>query len=164
MHFASARPRKGTTNMTQFTGAPIFDAGENTEGLTLREMQGPAIEAPAATGNPADRIADDPELTLAIIHGAMSRPPARRSCCTPAIRRSSTTSPSGTTAHAELHGRQRTPIHGSADRQSRSVRSQSAGIGQRATAPLTNAGRASRRGRHFRQGVGTSREEATCPR
>ncbi|WP_431238763.1 amidohydrolase family protein [Mycolicibacterium aichiense] len=70
-----------------------FFAGENTEGLTLREMQGPAIEAPAATRNPADRIAeldrqgvvealnyptlaslvehssaDDPELTLAIIH------------------------------------------------------------------------------------------------
>ncbi|WP_179473122.1 amidohydrolase family protein [Mycolicibacterium vinylchloridicum] len=70
-----------------------FFAGENTEGLTLREMQGPAIEAPAATKNPADRIAeldrqgvvealnyptlaslvehssaDDPELTLAIIH------------------------------------------------------------------------------------------------
>ncbi|MCV7346655.1 amidohydrolase family protein [Mycolicibacterium rhodesiae] len=70
-----------------------FFAGENSEGLTLREMQGPAIEAPAATRNPADRIAeldrqgvvqalnyptlaslvehssaDDPELTLAIIH------------------------------------------------------------------------------------------------
>ncbi|APE18322.1 amidohydrolase family protein [Mycolicibacterium pallens] len=70
-----------------------FFAGENTEGLTLREMQGAAIEAPAATKNPADRIAeldrqgvvealnyptlaslvehssaDDPELTLAIIH------------------------------------------------------------------------------------------------
>ncbi|WP_030519333.1 amidohydrolase family protein [Nocardia rhamnosiphila] len=70
-----------------------FFAGENTEGLTLREMQGEAIEAPAATRNPADRIAeldrqgvretlnyptlaslvehsaaDDPELTMAIIH------------------------------------------------------------------------------------------------
>jgi predicted TIM-barrel fold metal-dependent hydrolase len=70
-----------------------FFAGENTEGLTLREMQGPAIEAPAATRNPVDRVAeldrqgvaealnyptlasliehataDDPELTLAIIH------------------------------------------------------------------------------------------------
>nr|ABP42845.1 amidohydrolase 2 [Mycolicibacterium gilvum PYR-GCK] len=70
-----------------------FFAGENTEGLTLREMQGPAIEAPAATRNPADRVAeldrqgvrealnyptlasliehataDDPELTLAVIH------------------------------------------------------------------------------------------------
>lgn len=70
-----------------------FFAGENTEGLTLREMQGKAIEAPAATRNPEDRIreldhqgvvealnyptlgslvehssADDPQLTLAIIH------------------------------------------------------------------------------------------------
>jgi hypothetical protein len=70
-----------------------FFAGENTEGLTLREMQGPAIEAPAATRNPIDRVkeldrqgvvealnyptmaslvehssADDPELTIAIIH------------------------------------------------------------------------------------------------
>jgi predicted TIM-barrel fold metal-dependent hydrolase len=70
-----------------------FFAGENTEGLTLREMHGPAIEAPAATRNPAGRAAeldrqgvvgalnyptlaslvehssaDDPELTLAIIH------------------------------------------------------------------------------------------------
>ncbi|WP_280435306.1 amidohydrolase family protein [Nocardia carnea] len=70
-----------------------FFAGENTEGLTLREMQGEAIEAPAATRNPADRIAeldrqgvretlnyptlaslvehsaaDDPELTMAIVH------------------------------------------------------------------------------------------------
>ena len=70
-----------------------FFAGENTEGLTLREMQGKAIDAPAATRNPADRVAeldrqgvvealnyptlaslvehssaDDPELTLAIIH------------------------------------------------------------------------------------------------
>ena len=35
-----------------------FFAGQNTEGLTLREMQGPAIEAPAATKNPADRIAE----------------------------------------------------------------------------------------------------------
>lgn len=33
-----------------------FFAGENTKGLTLREMQGPAIEAPAATRNPTDRI------------------------------------------------------------------------------------------------------------
>jgi hypothetical protein len=70
-----------------------FFAGENTEGHTLREMQGPAIEAPAATRNPVDRVkeldrqgvvealnyptlasliehatADDPELTLAVIH------------------------------------------------------------------------------------------------
>lgn len=70
-----------------------FFAGENTEGLTLREMQGKPIEAPAATRNPEDRIAeldrqgvvealiyptlgslvehssaDDPQLTLAIIH------------------------------------------------------------------------------------------------
>lgn len=35
-----------------------FFAGENTEGLTLREMQGPAIEAPRATRNPGDRIAE----------------------------------------------------------------------------------------------------------
>lgn len=33
-----------------------FFAGENTEGLTLREMQGSAIEAPAATRNPVDRV------------------------------------------------------------------------------------------------------------
>jgi len=70
-----------------------FFAGENTEGLTLRDMQGPAIAAPAATRYPVDRIAeldrqgvvealnyptlaslvehssaDDPELTIAIIH------------------------------------------------------------------------------------------------
>lgn len=70
-----------------------FFAGLNTEGLTLREMQGPAIEAPPSTRNPADRVAeldrqgvvealnyptlaslvehsaaDDPQLTLAIIH------------------------------------------------------------------------------------------------
>jgi predicted TIM-barrel fold metal-dependent hydrolase len=70
-----------------------FFAGENTEGLTLREMQGKAIEAPPAARNPDDRIveldrqgvwetlnyptlaslvehsaAEDPELTLAIIH------------------------------------------------------------------------------------------------
>ena len=70
-----------------------FFAGENVEGLTLREMQGKAIDAPPATRNPADRIveldrqgvrealnyptlgslvehssADDPQLTLAIIH------------------------------------------------------------------------------------------------
>ncbi|UGT62556.1 amidohydrolase family protein [Nocardia asteroides] len=91
--------------ITDFIPNPTFDrvaapgahekffAGENTEGLTLREMQGSAIEAPAATRNPADRIAeldrqgvretlnyptlaslvehsaaDDPRLTLAIIH------------------------------------------------------------------------------------------------
>ncbi len=91
--------------ITDFIPNPTFDrvaapgahekffAGENTEGLTLREMQGKAIEAPAATRNPADRIAeldrqgvretlnyptlaslvehsaaDDPELTMAIIH------------------------------------------------------------------------------------------------
>ena len=70
-----------------------FFAGENTEGLTLREMQGAAIEAPPATRNPADRVAeldrqgvvealnyptlaslvehsaaDDPQLNLAVIH------------------------------------------------------------------------------------------------
>ena len=70
-----------------------FFAGENTEGQTLREMQGKAIEAPAATRNPEDRVAeldrqgvvealnyptlgslvehsaaDDPQLQLAIIH------------------------------------------------------------------------------------------------
>ncbi|HET7742470.1 MAG TPA: amidohydrolase family protein [Mycobacterium sp.] len=70
-----------------------FFAGVNTEGQTLREMQGKAIEAPAATRNPGDRVAeldrqgvvealnyptlgslvehssaDDPALTLAIIH------------------------------------------------------------------------------------------------
>jgi predicted TIM-barrel fold metal-dependent hydrolase len=70
-----------------------FFAGENTEGLTLREMQGKAIEAPEATRNPEGRIAeldrqgvtealnyptlgslvehssaDDPALTLAIVH------------------------------------------------------------------------------------------------
>src|SRR5918995_521788 len=33
-----------------------FFAGENTEGLTLREMQGKAIEAPEATRNPIDRL------------------------------------------------------------------------------------------------------------
>ncbi|NED60212.1 amidohydrolase, partial [Streptomyces sp. SID10244] len=91
--------------ITDFIPNPTFDrvaapgahekffAGENTEGLTLREMQGKAIEAPAATRNPEDRVveldrqgvreclnyptlaslvehsaADDPELTLAIIH------------------------------------------------------------------------------------------------
>ena len=91
--------------ITDFIPNPTFDrvaapgahekyfAGETTEGLTLREMQGEAIEAPAATRNPADRIAeldrqgvretlnyptlaslvehsaaDDPELTMAIIH------------------------------------------------------------------------------------------------
>ncbi|MFJ1454842.1 amidohydrolase family protein [Nocardia sp. N2S4-5] len=70
-----------------------FFAGENTEGLTLREMQGHSIEAPAATRNPVDRVAEldrqgvvealnyptlaslvehsaaeDPQLNLAIIH------------------------------------------------------------------------------------------------
>jgi predicted TIM-barrel fold metal-dependent hydrolase len=70
-----------------------FFAGDNAEGRTLREIQGPSIEAPAATRNPEDRIeeldrqgvvealnyptlaslvehsaADDPELTMAIIH------------------------------------------------------------------------------------------------
>ena len=70
-----------------------FFAGQNVEGLTLREMQGKAIEAPAATRNPHDRIAeldrqgvvealnyptlgslvehsaaDDPQLQIAIIH------------------------------------------------------------------------------------------------
>ena len=70
-----------------------FFAGENTEGQTLREMQGRAIDAPEATRNPADRMkeldrqgvaealnyptlgslvehssADDPQLTLAIVH------------------------------------------------------------------------------------------------
>ncbi|MEU6562456.1 amidohydrolase family protein [Nocardia nova] len=91
--------------ITDFIPNPTFDrvaapgaherffAGENTEGLTLREMQGEAIDAPPATRNPDDRIAeldrqgvretlnyptlaslvehsaaDDPELTLAIIH------------------------------------------------------------------------------------------------
>lgn len=91
--------------ITDFIPNPTFDrvaapgahekffAGENAEGLTLREMQGEAIEAPAATRNPADRLAeldrqgvretlnyptlaslvehsaaDDPELTMAIIH------------------------------------------------------------------------------------------------
>ncbi len=91
--------------ITDFIPNPTFDrvaalgahekffAGENTEGLTLREMQGKAIDAPAATRNPEDRVAEldrqgvreclnyptlaslvehssaeDPELTLAIIH------------------------------------------------------------------------------------------------
>ena len=74
-------------------GHENFYAANNPEGLTLREMQGPAIEAPAATRNPADRIteldrqgvdacinyptlanlveassAENPELTAAIIH------------------------------------------------------------------------------------------------
>jgi predicted TIM-barrel fold metal-dependent hydrolase len=74
-------------------GHEKFYSGQNTEGLTLREMQGPAIDAPAATRNPADRIkeldrqgvqesmvyptlanlvehsaAEDPELTMAMIH------------------------------------------------------------------------------------------------
>ena len=35
-----------------------FFAGENTEGLTMREMQGPAIETPPAARNPEDRIAN----------------------------------------------------------------------------------------------------------
>jgi predicted TIM-barrel fold metal-dependent hydrolase len=70
-----------------------FFAGANTEGLTLREMQGKAIEAPEATRNPEARVreldrqgvtealnyptlgslvehssADDPALTVAIVH------------------------------------------------------------------------------------------------
>jgi hypothetical protein len=70
-----------------------FFAGRNTEGQTLREMQGAAIEAPPATRTPDERVkeldrqgvvealnyptlasliehasADDPQLTLAIIH------------------------------------------------------------------------------------------------
>jgi predicted TIM-barrel fold metal-dependent hydrolase len=70
-----------------------FFAGENTEGQTLREMQGRAIDAPEATRTPAERVkeldrqgvaealnyptlgslvehssADDPQLTLAIVH------------------------------------------------------------------------------------------------
>ncbi|WP_025736732.1 amidohydrolase family protein [Mycobacterium genavense] len=70
-----------------------FYAAQNPEGLTLREMQGPAIDAPLASRNPADRIreldrqgvseclnyptlanlvehssAEDPELTAAMIH------------------------------------------------------------------------------------------------
>jgi predicted TIM-barrel fold metal-dependent hydrolase len=70
-----------------------FYAAQNTEGLTLREMTGTPIEAPAATRNPVDRIkeldrqdvrqalvyptlanlvehsaAEDPELTMAMIH------------------------------------------------------------------------------------------------
>jgi predicted TIM-barrel fold metal-dependent hydrolase len=70
-----------------------FYAAQNTEGLTMREMTGTPIEAPAATRNPADRIkeldrqgvrealvyptlanlvehsaAENPELTMAIIH------------------------------------------------------------------------------------------------
>jgi predicted TIM-barrel fold metal-dependent hydrolase len=74
-------------------GHEKFYSGQNTEGLTLREMQGPAIDAPAATRNPADRLAEldrqqvretlvyptlanlvehsaaeDPELTQAMIH------------------------------------------------------------------------------------------------
>jgi predicted TIM-barrel fold metal-dependent hydrolase len=74
-------------------GHEKFYSGQNPEGLTLREMQGPAIDAPAATRNPVDRIkeldrqevqealvyptlanlvehsaAEDPELTMAMIH------------------------------------------------------------------------------------------------
>ncbi|NDJ88021.1 MULTISPECIES: amidohydrolase family protein [Mycolicibacter] len=70
-----------------------FYSGQNTEGLTLREMQGDPIDAPAAARNPVDRIkeldrqevsqalvyptlanlvehsaAEDPELTMAMIH------------------------------------------------------------------------------------------------
>ena len=40
-----------------------FFAGENAEGQTLREMQGRAIEAPAATRTPEDRVKElDAEL------------------------------------------------------------------------------------------------------
>src|SRR6201998_3762371 len=71
-----------------------FYAAQNTEGLTMREMTGIPIEAPAATRNPVDRIkeldrqgvgeplgypplgdpvwhsaAENPELTMAIIPG-----------------------------------------------------------------------------------------------
>jgi hypothetical protein len=35
-----------------------FFAGENAEGPHAARMQGPAIEAPAATRNPADRVAE----------------------------------------------------------------------------------------------------------
>jgi predicted TIM-barrel fold metal-dependent hydrolase len=70
-----------------------FYSGQNVEGLTLREMQGAAIEAPAASRDPVARIAEldrqgvdaalvyptlanlvehsaaeDPELTVAMIH------------------------------------------------------------------------------------------------
>ena len=54
-----------------------FFAGENTEGLTLREMQGPAIDAPAATRNPIDRVAEldrqvpgQPKVGFAQLYGA----------------------------------------------------------------------------------------------
>src|SRR5580704_8947957 len=71
----------------------LFYSGQNTEGLTMREMMGTPIEAPPASRNPQDRIkeldrqgvdeclnyptlanlvehsaAEDPELTAAIIH------------------------------------------------------------------------------------------------
>jgi predicted TIM-barrel fold metal-dependent hydrolase len=70
-----------------------FYSGQNTEGLTLREMTGKAIDAPPASRNPVDRIkeldrqgvqeclvyptlanlvehsaAEDPDLTVAMIH------------------------------------------------------------------------------------------------
>jgi predicted TIM-barrel fold metal-dependent hydrolase len=70
-----------------------FYSAQNPEGLTMREMTGTPIEAPAATRNPVDRIkeldrqgveetliyptlanlvehsaAEDPELTMAMIH------------------------------------------------------------------------------------------------
>ncbi|ORA33069.1 hypothetical protein BST13_20850 [Mycobacterium aquaticum] len=79
--------------LTKFLPEKYSRAGENTEGLTLREMQGKSVEAPAATRKPEDRVkeldrqgvvealnyptlgslvehssADDPQLTLAIIH------------------------------------------------------------------------------------------------
>lgn len=56
--------------VTDFIPNPTFDrvaapgaherffAGKNTEGLTLRQMQGPAIDAPAATRSPDDRVAE----------------------------------------------------------------------------------------------------------
>lgn len=92
-------------NITEFIPNPTFErvaapgahekfySGQNTEGLTLREMQGKGVEPPAASRNPEDRIreldrqgvdqclnyptlanlvehsaASDPELTCAIIH------------------------------------------------------------------------------------------------
>ena len=56
--------------ITDFIPNPTFDrvaapgahekffAGENSEGLTLREMQGKAIDAPEATRSPDDRVAE----------------------------------------------------------------------------------------------------------